>query len=84
MKKYINGADIAEIDFNLRGGGDFIGLRQSGRIINNKYIIPITRTLIEESKKLAETVVINQGNISLFESIKDSCREDLLRKVAMN
>ncbi len=66
LVKYDDGFKLAELDYNLRGGGDFLGTRQSGDTDGGKYIVPLTSALIMQAKEIAEKDLL-PGNIVLSE-----------------
>jgi ATP-dependent DNA helicase RecG len=56
-----DGFSVAERDFELRGGGNFLGERQSGSFERlNEYIVDIDKELIAEAKKIAEKIPLNE------------------------
>jgi len=83
LKKYSDGFKIAEEDFDIRGAGDFIGTRQSGRGAG-RFSEKITRELILEGKKIADNIVIDDELKNKLNLIKNTEREELVKKVTMN
>jgi ATP-dependent DNA helicase RecG len=58
---------VAERDFELRGGGNFLGERQSGGFERlNNYIVDIDKELIAEAKKIAENIPLNEETERAF------------------
>lgn len=56
LKKNDDGFRIAEIDFDMRGGGDFLGTRQCGDTFDSNYAIRIDTDVIKTAKRVAEDV----------------------------
>ncbi|MDR2090997.1 MAG: ATP-dependent DNA helicase RecG [Clostridiales bacterium] len=60
LTEFSDGFRVAEKDFELRGGGNFLGERQSGGFeVLNDYIIEIDKELIAAAKKTAERIPLN-------------------------
>lgn len=81
LKQYSNGNDIADIDYELRGGGDFIGLRQKGRVGNSNYIVDVNKGMIIKAKEIAEKIDVNKVKKLL---ITDNEKIEELSQVVMN
>ena len=56
LKENDDGFRIAEIDFDMRGGGDFLGTRQCGDTFDSNYAIRIDTDVIKTAKRVAEDV----------------------------
>ena len=74
LTTYDDGFKLAELDFTLRGGGDFLGTRQSGDTDGGKYLVPITPSMIMQAKEIAEKDLL-PGNIVLSEDDFNFYRE---------
>ena len=79
LKANNDGLAIAEIDYDIRGGGDFIGLRQSG-LGDHK----ITREMIIEAKRLSKKIEITNNLVESFSMIKNNSEEEIIKQVTMN
>ena len=55
-----DGFKIAECDYDERGGGDFIGVRQSGKLMSDLGALKYTTAAIFLAKKLADDA-LNSG-----------------------
>ena len=70
LKNNTDGFKIAEYDLQMRGGGDFMGTRQSGRVLSEIKNLRYPPEVIFQAKKLADEAV--------------SCRDtSLLRALAL-
>ena len=58
-----DGFKIAECDYDERGGGDFIGVRQSGKLMSDLGALKYTTAAIFLAKKLADDA-LNSGRYS--------------------
>jgi ATP-dependent DNA helicase RecG len=83
LKKYTDGADIADADYDIRGGGDFLGLRQSGSIETRRGV-PITRHMILKCRKIADEIKMESEKEELLRSIVSDDTAELVNKVALN
>lgn len=61
-----DGFRLAELDCELRGGGDYLGKRQSGES-QSKYIVPVSPELIAEARDIAVNDLL-PGEIELSAS----------------
>lgn len=55
----MEGMEIATKDFELRGGGDFFGLSQSGESFDSSNQLKIDTNIITQSKKIADSLIYN-------------------------
>ncbi|MDR1905727.1 MAG: ATP-dependent DNA helicase RecG [Clostridiales bacterium] len=70
LLKHGDGFAVAECDFNMRGGGNFLGTRQAGSFENlNAYIIEIDKDLIAEAKLIADGIKINEETVRALREI---------------
>ena len=58
IKHSADGFAIAEKDLEMRGGGDFFGTRQSGRMLSDIKNLHYPASVIFEAKKLADEAVL--------------------------
>lgn len=68
IKNNTDGFRIAEYDLRMRGGGDFMGTRQSGKMLSEIKNLRYPPEVIFEAKKLADEAV-SCGDISLLRSL---------------
>ena len=54
LKDNADGFKIAEYDFELRGAGDFMGTRQSGRFLTDLGNLPVSAESVFLAKRIAE------------------------------
>lgn len=59
-----DGQYLAEVDFAMRGAGDFIGTRQSGRSSTPIFDLPMDAEVLKNAKKYADEKL---SSLSLFE-----------------
>lgn len=75
--KMNDGFSVSEMDFRLRGAGDFVGLRQHGN-----GTLEIDERIIEQSRALSDAVVADgRLNESIIRSLK---KPEFIRSVTMN
>ncbi len=89
MEKSCDGQYLAEVDFETRGGGDFIGTRQSGIELSPLFGLRINSRALKEAKAYSDTTL---KNLSLAELLaltrrgESRVREfvDNIKKVTLN
>ncbi len=64
LEKLNDGQYLAEMDFAMRGAGDFLGVKQSGRSLTPIFSLQINAQILSNAKEYAET---NLSNLSLSE-----------------
>lgn len=64
LEKSNDGQYLAEIDFAMRGAGDFLGVKQSGRSLTPIFSLQINPQILSNAKEYAEK---NLSNLSLSE-----------------
>lgn len=75
--KMSDGFSVSELDFRLRGAGDFVGLRQHG-----SGSLEIDEDIIESSRALSDAVIADGSvNASILRSLKSP---EFIRSVTMN
>ena len=78
LKNNADGFKIAEYDLQMRGGGDFLGTRQSGKILsdirNLRYppdVIPFAKRLSDEAFALGDTECLRAAAREKYESLRE-------------
>ncbi|MDR1940185.1 MAG: ATP-dependent DNA helicase RecG [Clostridiales bacterium] len=80
-----DGFKIAEKDFDMRGGGSFLGENQSGSFESlNNYIIGVDKDLIIRAKALAETVPINGETAAAFGNMNYRRYYNIIKNTVMS
>lgn len=64
LEKSNDGQYLAEMDFAMRGAGDFLGVKQSGRSLTPIFSLQINAQILSNAKEYAEK---NLSNLSLSE-----------------
>lgn len=64
VEKSNDGQYLAEMDFAMRGAGDFLGVKQSGRSLTPIFSLQINAQILSNAKEYAEK---NLSNLSLSE-----------------
>ncbi len=78
IKQNTDGFRIAEYDLKMRGGGDFLGTRQSGRVLSEIRNLRYPPEVIFEAKKLVdeafaggENALLREFALKKYESLKE-------------
>ena len=78
IKNNTDGFKIAEYDLQMRGGGDFLGTRQSGKMLseikNLRYpseVIFQAKKLADEAVSCADTALLRSLALKKYESLQD-------------
>ena len=79
IKNSADGFEIAEADLKLRGGGDFMGTRQSGRVLSEIKNLKFSVSVIFKAKAISDeafsgafdTGVLSKIAAEKYESLKD-------------
>ncbi len=64
VKNCSNGFKISEIDYDLRGGGDFLGERQSGKFLTDLGALKYSSSVIFFAKTLSEEAFLDESNVN--------------------
>ncbi len=76
-----DGFRIAEIDFDMRGGGDFLGTRQCGDTFDSRYAVRIDVDVIKTSKKVAEAVYDDDFTMQNIDKMDLSAYYEIIKDV---
>ena len=79
LKNNADGFRIAEFDYEMRGGGDFLGARQSGKFIGDLGHLSYSSSAIFLAKKLSDEAFASGENmeeirrvaVAKYEKLKD-------------
>ncbi len=63
VKNCSDGFKISEIDYDMRGGGDFLGERQSGKFLKDLGGLKYPSSVIFFAKALSEEAFLDESNI---------------------
>ena len=77
-----DGFQIAEKDLEMRGGGDFLGTRQSGHILGDVGRLRYPKSVIFTAKKLADEALASGDTAALRAAAMQ--RYEKLREVVLN
>ncbi|MBR2377276.1 MAG: ATP-dependent DNA helicase RecG [Clostridia bacterium] len=83
VKNCSDGFKISEIDYDIRGGGDFIGERQSGRFLTELGALKYPSSVIFFAKTLSEEAFNDENNVKSLKNCAISMYEKL-KNVTLN
>lgn len=78
-----DGFELAEKDFSIRGGGDFLGTRQTGAQ-NSGYAVPLTKEIILKAKQLYSEITADDSYVEKLTHIDCAAYYDKLKDVTVN
>ncbi|MBR6737199.1 MAG: ATP-dependent DNA helicase RecG [Clostridia bacterium] len=79
VKNTTDGFKISELDFDMRGGGDFLGEKQSGRVLSDLKTLKYSTKTVMMAKALSDEAFSNPNNVpalkkharALYERLKN-------------
>lgn len=83
LKNNSDGFKISEIDYDERGGGDFLGIRQSGKIMTDLGSLKYTSAAVFLAKKLSDDAFLAREDISKLKKIA-TAKYEKLKDVVLN
>ena len=83
LKDSTDGFDISEKDYDLRGSGDLMGNRQSGKFVGKLGSLVYPSSVIFYAKKLSDEAFEDDRNLSKIRAFADKKYESL-KDVALN
>lgn len=83
IKNNSDGFKISEIDYGERGGGDFMGTRQSGKLMTDLGTLKYTTSAIFLAKKLADDYPVFGKELAALRSVALK-KYEKLKDVALN
>ncbi len=83
IKTCSNGFDISEADYDIRGGGDFLGERQSGRFMMQLGGLKYSSKVIFFAKELSDEAFSNPENIEKLNKVA-SLKYEKLKDIILN
>ena len=69
IKNCSDGFKISEIDYDIRGGGDFLGERQSGKFLSNLGGLKYSSSVIFFAKALSDEACSDTNNLISFKNL---------------
>ncbi|MCD8205672.1 MAG: ATP-dependent DNA helicase RecG [Clostridia bacterium] len=83
IKNSSDGFEIAESDMNMRGSGDFIGLKQSGRMMTELRNLRFSVDTVFAAKDVAEEVFSGNFDLTSLRALAEK-KYEALKDVVMN
>ncbi len=83
IKNCSDGFKISEIDFDIRGGGDFLGEKQSGKFLTSLGGLKYSSSVIFFAKKLSDEAFSDTSNIDTFKKLAVS-EYERLKNITLN
>ncbi len=71
-----DGFKLAEYDYNMRGGGDYLGIRQSGRV-KNRFSMYVDDEILTFSNKIACELIEKIGRKELLEQLESRYLDEI-------
>ncbi|MBQ9480601.1 MAG: ATP-dependent DNA helicase RecG [Clostridia bacterium] len=83
LKDNSDGFKISEYDYNLRGSGDFMGVRQSGKFFGDLGALQYPMSVVFFAKQLSDETFLRGENLSLLRDIAME-KYEKLKDVTLN
>ena len=83
VKNNNDGFKISEIDYDMRGSGDFLGERQSGRFLTELGGLKYSSGVIFLAKQISDEAFTNESNVPLLKQMANE-RYEALKNVTLN
>ena len=83
LKNNSDGFKIAEYDYEMRGGGDFLGERQSGKYIGDLGNLSYSTASIFLAKKLSDEAFLSGKNLDEIKAVAME-KYEKLKDIALN
>ncbi len=83
VKNCSDGFKISEIDYDIRGGGDFLGERQSGRFLTELGALKYPSSVIFFAKALSEEAFNDENNVKVLRNCAIEMYEKL-KNITLN
>ena len=83
LRKNTDGFKISEYDYDMRGGGDFMGMRQSGKVMTDLGFLRYSVSAIFTAKKLSDEMFSGKYDLSVIKEVAMS-KYHKLKEISMN
>ncbi len=83
LRKNIDGFKISEYDYQMRGGGDFLGLKQSGKLMSDLGFLKYSAGAIFTAKKISDDFFSGGYDIETIKNVAIS-KYNKLKEISMN
>lgn len=83
MENYSDGLKIAELDFDLRGGGDFLGTRQTGETLTTGAV-RLSADIIKRAGEIADSVMQDGEYLENLSALNLTLYYEKLKDVSVN
>ena len=83
MENYSDGLKIAELDFDLRGGGDFLGTRQTGETLTTGAV-RLSADIIKKAGEIADSVMQDGEYLENLSALNLTLYYEKLKDVSVN
>ena len=83
LRKNTDGFKISEYDYQMRGGGDFLGLKQSGKLMSDLGFLKYSAGAIFTAKKISDEFFSGGYDIETIKNVAIS-KYNRLKEISMN